>query len=235
MIDVTESAIFLGDNRKHIPDLPDGSIDCIVTDPPYGVNYWSRSAETAEGKRWVKKVASDDNLDNALALFDEVMGLLEPKVKPDVDAYIFTRWDIVGYWIEAIARVPWLTYKMLLVWEKGSPGMGDIDANWGCGHELILYCKGDKRRDVAYRRSGVLHFDRVPPGKAIHPTEKPVPLLSTLIEMSTDVGDIVLDPFSGSGSTVMAAKEAGRIGIGFEEDEDHFRRSTNRISQEAMF
>jgi adenine-specific DNA-methyltransferase len=229
-----ETGIHHGSCLDLIPQLPDRSVNCIVTDPPYGVNFWSRSAVTPEGKAWVKKVANDESLDGALALFAEVMATVEPKVKDECDVYIFTRWDIVGAWIEAVKAVPWLQYKMLLIWDKGSPGMGDIDSNWGCGHELILYCKKG-RREVAYRRSGILAHDRVAPRKAIHPTEKPVPLLETLIDMSTARGDVVLDPFSGSGSTTVAAKNTGRIGIGFEQDADHYERSLGRLSQGVLF
>lgn len=63
-------------------------------------------------------------------------------------------------------------YKMLLVWDKGIPGMGDIDANWGCGHDLILYCKRG-RREVAYRRSGIIAVDKLGSKQHVHPTEKP--------------------------------------------------------------
>lgn len=234
-IDISHTNIYNESCEEFIPKLPDRSIDCLVTDPPYGVDFWSRSAQTAEGKKWVKKVENDGNLDDAIALFHRVMGALEPKMKPDADAYVFTRWDIVGYWIDAIADIPWLTYKMLIVWDKGSPGMGDIDANWGCGHELVLYCKRDIRRDVSYRRSAILAIDRVAAGQAIHPTEKPVSLLEYFIEMSTEPGQVVFDPFSGSGSTARAAKNLDRIGIGTEVDPEHYKRSLDRLSQGALF
>lgn len=228
--------IHLGSCLDLIPDkVDDNSIDCIVTDPPYGVNFRSRMAQTAEGKRWVKDVANDADLEGALGLFHDVMQELLPKMKDECDLYVFTRWDIVGDWINAVRSIdPSITYKMLLVWDKGSPGMGDIDANWGCGHELILYCKRG-RRDVAYRRSGILAFDRVAPTRAIHPTEKPVPLLEMLIEMSTAPGDLVVDPFSGSGSTSVAAQNTNRSSIAFEVDEDHHSRSLERLSQDTLF
>lgn len=233
-MDLSKTNIYNESCLDFIPKLPDRSINCIITDPPYGVNFWSRSAVTAEGKKWVKKVENDQQLDGALALFAEVMSSLESKVADECDVYVFTRWDIVGDWINAVKSVNWLSYKMLLVWDKGSPGMGDIDANWGCGHELILYCKKG-RRDVAYRRSGILAFDRVSPRKAIHPTEKPVPLLEKFVEMSTQPGDVVYDPFSGSGSTAVACQNQGRIGIGTEIDSSHYYHSLGRLSQRVMF
>lgn len=234
MIDVTETAIHFGDCLELIPELPDGSIDCVVTDPPYGANFVSHRAQTAAGKKWVKPVNNDQDLESALALFADVLAALESKCKEEVDVYVFTRWDIVGHWIDLINECEWLQYKMMLVWDKGIPGMGDIDSNWGCGHELILYCKRG-RREVAYRRSAIIAVNKVHPKHTIHPTEKPVPLLEKFVEMSTKRGDVVFDPFSGSGSTVKAAKNLGRIGIGCENDDDHYERSTNRISEGVLF
>lgn len=233
---MTDNVIHHGDCLELIPDhIEDSTIDCIVTDPPYGVNFWSRSAETAEGKKWVKKIENDQDVDGAIRLFHEVMRSLLPKMKDDCDIYVFTRWDIVDAWMEAVRTIDdSIKYKMLLVWDKGSPGMGDIDSNWGCGHELILYAKRG-RRDVAFRRSGILAFDRVAPSQAIHPTEKPVGLLEQLIAMSTNPGDLIVDPFSGSGSTAVAAQNLGRDSIGFEVDDDHYERSSERLSQDTLF
>lgn len=233
-IDLTTSNIYNEPCLDFIPKLPEQSIDCIITDPPYGANFWSRRAETAAGKKWVKPVANDQTLDGALALFSDVLTALESKVADEVDVYIFTRWDIVGEWVELVRDCNWLSYKMLLVWDKGVPGMGDIDSNWGCGHELILYCKKG-RKEVAYRRSAIVAVDKVHPTQAIHPTEKPVPLLERFVEMSTKPGDVVFDPFSGSGSTTVAASNLSRIGIGTEIDADHYRRSLDRLSQGALF
>jgi adenine-specific DNA-methyltransferase len=209
-------------------------INCIVTDPPYGVNYRSRHAETPDGLRWVKDVKNDLNLTGALGLFQDVMDEILPMTEDQAEMYVFTRWDIVGDWIEAIrslSRHGW-KYKMLLVWDKMEPGTGDIDNNWGCGHELILYAKKGLRR-APYRRSGVLHFRKVPPAHIIHPTEKPVPLLEELIKFSTNPGDLVVDPFSGSGSTSIACVNTGRDSFAMEEDKEHYDHSMRRLDGAA--
>jgi adenine-specific DNA-methyltransferase len=231
---VKQSGIYNAPCEEFIPQLPDRSIDCIITDPPYGVDFVSRRAETAAGKKWVRPVENDKDLTQALEAFANVLALLESKVKEECDVYVFTRWDIVGEWIELIRNCDWLSYKMLLVWDKGIPGMGDIDSNWGCGHELVLYCKRG-RREVAYRRSSIVAVDKVHAARLIHPTEKPVPLLEHYVEMSTKPGDVVFDPFSGSGSTSVAADRLGRIGIGTEVDAEHHRRSLDRLAQGSLF
>jgi len=231
---VTDNKIILGDSHKVVPTL-DQRFTCIIADPPYGVDFQSRRAETPEGKRWVKDVAGDKDLNAAIIDFQRVFRSCAAVAKPQAEAYVFTRWDVVGDWIKAVNGLEdtGFTYKMLLVWDKGIPGMGDIDANWGCGHELILYLKRG-RRDLPFRRSGIIHVDKVANMRHIHPTEKPVELIERLLEMSTTFGDWVLDPYSGSGSTAVAARKLGRNSIGVEIDDQYVKSSQERLMQGTM-
>lgn len=225
--------IWLGDSAELVHQLPD-KVDCIITDPPYGVDFRSRSAVRPEGKGFATKIEGDKDLDAAIALFKEVITPVIERM-PEGDMYVFTRWDIVGEWIQAVRDLSPLgiNYKMMLIWDKGVPGMGDVEANWGCGHELILYCKKG-RRPIPYRRSGIITVEKLGPKQHIHPTEKPVGLIERLMEMSTDPGDLVVDPFSGSGSTAVAAQRLGRSAIGIEKDPVHYRRSLPRLDQQVL-
>lgn len=230
----TTQEIWHGDSRELAGKVPDG-VNCIITDPPYGVGYRSRHATTPEGLRYVADVAHDGDLLMARGLFLEVMDELLPRTADECEMYVFTRWDIVGDWIETVRSLDkhGFTYKMMLVWDKGGPGTGDIDANWGCGHEIILYLKKG-RRPIPSRRSGVIACDMVHPLKIVHPTEKPVPLLTTLIEMSTNPGDLIVDPFSGSGSTAVAAQRTGRSAIGIELEEHYAEIGLHRLDAQAF-
>ena len=87
----------------HVPNhFGDKPINCVVTDPPYGVNYRSRHATTPEGLRWVKDVKNDLDLTGALGLFQDVMDQTLPMTADQAELYVFTRWDIVGDWIDAV-------------------------------------------------------------------------------------------------------------------------------------
>lgn len=227
--------IILGDARELAGYLVDGSVKCAIVDPPYGVNFRSRRAETPQGKRFVKDVANDGDLEGALELFDYVLNAMDQKFCNEAELYVFTRWDIVGAWIEAVRALKTIgfNYKMLLVWDKGIPGMGDIDSNWGCGHELILYAKRGLRK-MPSRRSGIIHVDKLGSKQHVHPTEKPVGLMEVLIRMSTDVGDLVVDPFAGSGSSLVAAKRSGRNAVGFELDPKYYEVIKHRLGEEMF-
>lgn len=213
-------------------DKIDEPVHCLVVDPPYGVDFVSKKATTPEGKAKARKIAGDGDIETAIALFDEAMDLLMPKMTDVCDAYVFSAWSVLPEWQLALRRLNRHNFfhKMSLVWVKGYPGLGSIDACWGCGWEAIFYLKRGQR-DVPYRRSGVIAVDKPAPQHQVHVTEKPVPLLETLIEMSTDPGELVVDPFSGSGSTILAAKNLGRRGLGMELDEKYVQVSLARLEQ----
>lgn len=211
-----------------------GWINCIITDPPYGVAFQSGFAKTLAGKQYTKAIANDQDLENALSVFLLAMRPLADSLAEQADVYVFTAWSVMDRFRQAIDSLPGLKVRNVLVWEKGWPGLGDLDANWANSFELILYAKKG-RRPIPERRNSVIAIDRLPSGKMIHPTEKPVELIELLLRMSTDPGDWVVDPFAGSASTLLAARNTGRRSVGFEIDDEHFRRAKDRLSQGSLF
>lgn len=81
----------------------------------------------------------------------------------------------------------------------------------------------------------VWNFATVPPGPGKHPCEKPTSMLTHMIEATSRPGDLILDPFAGSGSTLRAAKDEGRRAIGIEKEERYCRLIANRLSQDTLF
>lgn len=106
-----------------------------------------------------------------------------------------------------------------LVWDKATPGMGDLSARWAPAHEPITFAVGLHRHGgqtgrpalpSRLRKGSVLTFPRPTGRKVRGPAEKPVPLLRELVESSSRQGELVLDPFAGIGSTGVAAILSGR-------------------------
>jgi site-specific DNA-methyltransferase (adenine-specific) len=232
---MTTSTIIQGDCRDVLPDL-DIKIDCLLTDPPYGVDFQSTYGKSPEAReKYQAKIEDDEDPAVALETFAETMNLIIPKLADTAELYIFSQWQVAPEWqvyLRSLAEQD-IHLRQLLIWEKGYPGIGDVKYNWGCGHEFIFYLKKG-RRPVPYRRVGVLHIDKVRPGTNIHPTQKPTELLKILIEYSTDPGQVVFDPFVGSGSTVVAAQETGRIGIGVEKKPQYAKDAQSRIAQGGL-
>jgi adenine-specific DNA-methyltransferase len=213
-------------------------VNCIITDPPFGVNNQSNSATTEEGKFNARKIANDETPEKALEIFDLVMKDLLPLAADECDLYIFTAHQVLEQWIAYAdtLRVPYgFERKGILVWAKDGPGMGDLNS-WGMSHEFIIFLRKGGRIRTDRRRSGVLSVPQVRPTDLIHPHEKPLALLEMLIQHSTSPGDFVVDPFAGSGSTIRACRRTQRNAMGVEYDRLNWERAVKALDQaEGMF
>jgi site-specific DNA-methyltransferase (adenine-specific) len=205
------------DCMELLKSIPDKSIDLLLTDPPYGMNFQSNNRIIKH-----KKIKGDDNLDWISDWMEEINRV----VKDDSHLYIWCSWHKVDVFKIAIEK--YFNIKNLLVWAKNGGGMGDLKGGYGGSHELLFFVNNGKdlhgRRDVdvinkAYRT-----------GNEFHPTQKPENLMAWIIEKSSNPGDLVLDCFSGSGSTAIACHQTGRKFIGSEIDIDFYNISMKRIN-----
>jgi site-specific DNA-methyltransferase (adenine-specific) len=180
--------------------------DVLVTDPPYGMGYVS-------GRREQKPIVGDNSLnvrDDALTLWGE---------KP---ALVFGTWK----------QPRPANVRQLIVWDKrgGAGFSGDLNMPWADITEEI-YVLGSGW--VGRRRPAIYSIPTLPPGnRPNHPTPKPVPLLGHLLEHCPD--GIIADPFAGSGSTLLAARNVGRRAIGVEIDEQYCELIAQRLSQRVF-
>lgn len=218
----TVHQIWQGKSEELCHRFKEGYVDCVITDPPFGVDNQSNMATTQEGKEYARKIANDETPEQALDIFRTVMTVLLPKTKADADCYVFTSYQVLRLWLDmADEFMPFFGFerKALLIWQKDGPGMGDLNNPWGMGSEFIMYFQKGRRDKTATRRNNVLHTPQLRPTELIHPHEKPIPLLEAFIKASTNEGDFIVDPFGGSGSLVRAARQCGRNAVAIEYDE----------------
>lgn len=208
-------------------------IKSVITDPPFGVDNQSNSATTPEGKAMARKIANDETPEIAMQTFERVMKAVIPGMQDESDIYVFTSYQVLDEWLSFTRNLfaPFgFTRKAIGMWVKEGPGQGDL-ASWGMGVEFILYYKRGRRQMTAKRDNLVFHEPQVRPGKLIHPHEKPLGLLSKLIDASTDEGDLVVDPFGGSGSLARAARKMNRSGVSIELDEFNYQTSKKALDE----
>lgn len=224
--------IWHGDSVELIQKLPHNFVNCVITDPPFGVDNKSNMAKTNEGKKYARKIANDENPEVAIKVFNEVMDVLLPRTTENADLYIFTAYQVLKEWLDVADKLSRHGFhrSAVLVWQKDGPGMGDLQS-WGMGHEFILFLKKGRRERTDQRRSGVIHVPQLRPNQLIHPHEKPLPLLELFIKHSTDKGDVIVDPFSGSGSTARAAKRLDRSCLGIELDRYNYEVSYKALHE----
>lgn len=209
-----ENTIIHGDSLSVLRGLPDGCIDAVITDPPYGIGYESRTGARVK----------NDKSPFIWFLYDAFRVL-----KPNGGALAcFTRWDVQQAFIDAM-RIAGFVVKSEVVWDKVSHGMGDTKAQFAPSHENILFAVRGKYAFPGARPRDVLTHKKLGSASRVHPTEKPVGLLEDIITSVTRPGDLILDPFAGSGSTLAAAKQTGRRYIGVELDAGHFETARQRL------
>lgn len=207
-----------GDCLEVMKELEAGSIDLIVTDPPYGM---SLTPQRVTGKFKGTTILNDTSLAWASGFFKQCFSLL----KKDTAMFVFCNHFCISEFIQA-AREAAFEVKNLLVWDKGQFGMG---GNWRPKHELILVLTKGRFVTHSNSLSTLLNFKKVHHSKAVHPTEKPTDLLKHLIEQPDYDPQVVLDPFMGSGTTGVACKALNRSFIGIELDPTYFNLAKQRI------
>ncbi len=198
----------------------DNSVDLILTDPPYGMDYQSNNRKEKH-----KKIEGDVSLE----WLPEWVEQIKRVSKDNSHIYIWCSWHKVDVFKTELEKH--FKIKNLIVWAKKGGGMGDLKGGYGGCHELCFFINNGKnlngRRDTdvidkAYRT-----------GNTYHPTQKPTNLMAYLIEKSSNEGDVVMDCFSGSGSTALACHETNRVFIGSELDKEFFDISVNRIKNDT--
>ena len=200
-----EHRVLCGDatKKEDVELLMDGEkVDMVFTDPPYGINY--RSNKRKEKFDYIK---NDDVIDGK---FLEYI-----KLNSNSSLYVFTRWDVYSDWELIVSD----KYKVenCLVWSKVAGGLGNLKSYWN-QHEFIIYATNG---DVSLRgkRQGNLWETSYHRSKDyLHPTQKPVELCVRGIKATSDNGHNIIDPFLGSGSTLIACEKTGRKCYGMEID-----------------
>jgi site-specific DNA-methyltransferase (adenine-specific) len=221
-----DSNILHGDALVLVKDLPDNSVDCIITDPPYGFDL--------EHGRYAARDSTDtkfvDDADSILNLLDKLLPELRRVLKPSGHLYAFfgpNHWDeTMNIYNSAGFNVS----EIVCIWYKTGPstGAGDWDHGFAPAWEPFLFCTNRERR-LAYKRKNVFEFPTELGDGRYHPTQKPLALLTDLIQLSTFESELVLDPFAGSGSTLVAAKQLNRRYLGFELDDRYVQITKQRL------
>lgn len=225
---VYESAratVLHADAREVLAEREQESVDLVVVDPPYGVEFQS-------GMRAESFAALTGDGEHEREGVRKIIELAVRSVGQHRHLYVFGPTDVLEG--QKVAE------PVSLVWDKMKPGMGDLSSAWAPAHEPIAFTiskyrhggrSGDESVAARMRKGTVLRFSPPTGRKVRHPTEKPVPLLAELIESSSRHGDLVLDPCAGSGSTGVAAVLRGRRALLIEVDERWAHLAADRLAK----
>lgn len=219
--------------------LPDNSIDLIVTDPPYMISQpghklrrKGHSDITLDFGEWDHFKSEGEFFEFTESWFKECCRVLKSK------GWIFIFFDKLklGYFDLYLARKYSIKSKTVYAWLKTNAAPSFRKANWLSSSEFIwVGCKNKSRIKNYLTHKEMYNYILTPNksiyGETIHPTEKPKNVIERFIKSSSNVGDIVLDPFIGSGTTAVVCKNLHRRYIGFESNPEYYKIAIKRIKQ----
>ena len=208
---ITENTLIQGDCVKVMTQLPAASVNFILTDPPYICQYKSRDGRT---------IHNDDNsawLKPAFAGMHRVLAR-------DSFCVSFYGWSMADHFIAAYRAAGFRLIGHIAFPKRYTSRSGYLRGQHECAH---LLAKGYPKAPD-YTIGDVI--DWTYSGNKLHPTQKPLSVLLPLIETFSAPGQLVLDPFAGSASTLIAAKSLGRKFLGIELDSDYHRIASERLA-----
>jgi DNA modification methylase len=233
--------IYNEDCLKVMGRIDDGSIDLIVTDPPYGLNFndgdLAHNREKVFGgdvSRTQARPIMNDGEEEANTLFRAFLGQAKRILKAGACCCcccgggggplpLFARWTL---WMDEAVG-----FKQAVVWDKGGLGMG---LHYRRNYEFMLVAQKPGRACIWNGGNSTPNIVRIPkiiPSLRQHPTEKPVQLMEHFVRLHSNPGDLVLDPFAGRGSTLIAAEKTGRQWVGCELDPKHYVDALKRMEE----
>ena len=201
------------------------SVDLIVTDPPYGIDVGK--AHTYN-RMTMTDTRFEDSDFKTFDLLDKAFAQMFRVLKNDRHMYVFCGIDKVPDVIRLLVKHGFEVHKLPLIWDKGSGSYPSQMTSYVHSYECFLHVSKGRRKLNGTPRD-VFPIKRVPSSRKIHPTEKPTEILRDLIKMSSIPGEVVFDPFAGSGATLVAAKETNRQAKGVELDVGFYESICKRL------
>lgn len=223
--------LWRGDCLELMKRVPNGSVDLVVTDPPYLINYKTGRRKNKSHK-FCTCISGDDDFNLIANYIKECFRIM----KQNTAMYMFCNCEHVDFFMGELKK--YFKIKNAIVWVKNNWTAGDLRNAFGKQYEFLIYASKGMSKIRGKRYSDVWCFDRVAGGSLVHQNQKPVPLLVRAITSSSDVGGVVFDGFMGSGTTGVACKLTGRRFIGIEIDEGYYdiarQRIENGVHQENL-
>jgi site-specific DNA-methyltransferase (adenine-specific) len=204
--------IILGDSLRVLPQLPDESVDLVLTDPPYVVNYRSRDG---------RKIAGDTDTAWIAPAFRESFRAL----KPNRFCISFYGWNVADAFLTAWRKAGFKPVGHIVLVKRYASGSRYLRYQ----HEQAYLLAKGQPVPRWFPLKDVLQWEYT--GNRLHPTQKPVSALRPLIGAFSRRGDVVLDPFAGSGSTLVTAADMQRRYIGVEIDRGYWQNARQRLAR----
>ena len=221
------------DCMEGMKELPNACVDLVVTDPPY--EYVSKNPRgggfmSKENKRHFEKIDSNFGMS-----FDPSVLLPEfVRICKKFNCYIFTNKNLLRFYLEFAERNKY-PFDILL-WRKSNP-VPTFRGHYLLDKEYVIFIRQKGaifNSTLGYKTYFTIYDGIVTRNDSEHPTQKPLSFVNKMIEVSSRRGDIIFDPFLGSGTTALAAENLGRQWIGFELNPEYCKIANTRIVKQRQ-
>ena len=213
-----------GDCTKELQKLKSGSVDLVLTDPPYGKDLKMRNDTGWDGKTY------DDEFQHVMNVIDLAIKEYYRILKDNTHMYIFFGTEHMQTVRDMVRKHGFYCPNVPCIWHKtGGGGPKGSPQSYAINYESFFLCSKGSRNLNKEGVSNVLVYPRIAPQRKIHPTEKPTALLRELIEQSSLPGDLVVDGFAGGNTTMMAAWECKREAWACEMDKEYYQQGVLKI------
>lgn len=210
-------SIYHEDCLKVVETLPDSSVACLVTDPPWEVEF---------DQRFMGEVG------DAFVIVKPLLMALRPKLQLGALCWMFcaTRHLITGRVRDLAVTCGYHVFDQILIWYKpatvrSSNPYSELKNDY---EPALLFARGTPRK---FNRPIFAVQQALIQSRRVHPAQKPVEVLKTIIDISTAEGELVFDPFCGSGQSLIAAREIGRRAIGCESNKDWYAVAVTEVNK----
>lgn len=219
--------IYMGDFRERLAKVEDGSVDLILTDIPYNIskdsNFTSMGRQGIDFGEWDK------------GFNERQLDMLIPKLSDNGSIVSFMAFEQYNPLIDTFADG--MELKDRMIFEKTNPMPRNRDRRYVCNIELCVWFT-KKGANWTFNRQNdnydacVMRYPIEMEGR-FHPCQKNLNLMEELVARHSNPGDLVLDPFMGSGTTGVACRRLGRKFVGIEADKNYFNLARQRLESET--
>ena len=215
-----------GDCMEIMQQIPNNTIDLLLTDPPYNISmksgFHTMGRKGVDFGEWDKGFNQQTWLEQACT-----------KVRTGGSAVVFNDYKNIGQMADVFATNGF-TVKEMLIWQKPNPMPRNRDRLYVTSIEVALWAVKGKgwtfNRQRENYENALFKSPTVSPKQRVHPTQKPEKILREILAIHSNEGDLVLDCFAGSGSTCLSARGMGRNFVGIEQDPEYARIANERLA-----
>lgn len=225
--------IYNMDCFEGLEKIEDESIDCIITDPPFNSEtkmaspFRPNSNAKMSEEEWF--IYNNMSSRGYISWMNKIFKELNRVLKKGSHLYIFCNWKNIRNTMD-ILEANFFVLKDVLVWDKGHFGVGFF---YRPQTEFIIFASKNKPNRINSKgQANIFKIKRLYNSHSL--VQKPVELIESLVKMSSNENELILDPFMGTGTTAIASRNLKRNSIGFEINKDNYGECKRRLSQETL-